>query len=60
MHESTSHHAMPESRADVHFGGEWTLTASGKDFFMAEDGQGEDRLIIFAMSKFNIVALYIS
>ena len=51
---------MPESRADVHFGGEWTSTASGKDFFMAEDGQREDRLIMFAMSKFNIVVLYIS
>ena len=32
---------MPESRADVHFGGEWTLCALGEDFFMAEDGQGE-------------------
>ena len=51
---------MPESRADVHFGGEWTSTASGKDFFLAEDGQREDRLIMFAMSKFNIVVLHIS
>ena len=48
---------MPESRADVHLGGEWTLTASGEDFFMAENGQGEDRLIMFAVSKFNIVLL---
>ena len=48
---------MPESRADVHLGGEWTLTALGEDFFMAEDGQGEGRVIMFAMSKFNIVLL---
>ena len=39
---------MPESKADVHFDGEWTKTASGEDFLMAEDGQGEDRLIMFA------------
>ena len=39
---------MPESRADVHFDGEWTKTASGEDFLMAEDGQGEDRVIMFA------------
>ena len=42
---------MPESRADVHLGGEWTSTASGKGFFMAENGQGDDRLIVFAMFK---------
>ena len=48
---------MLESRADVHLGGEWTSTASGEDFFMAEDGQGEDRLIMCAMSNFNIVLL---
>ena len=48
---------MPESRADAHLGGEWTLTASGKDFFMVEDGQGEDRMIMFAMSKFNTVVV---
>ena len=36
---------MPESRADVHFDGEWTKIASGKDFLIAED---EDRLIMFA------------
>ena len=29
--------------------GEWRLTALGKDFFMAEEGQGEDRLIMFTM-----------
>ena len=39
---------MPESRTDVHFEGEWTKTASGEDFLMAEDGEGEDRLIMFA------------
>ena len=41
---------MPESRADPHIGGEWTLTTLDEDFFMAEDGRGEDRLIMFAMS----------
>ena len=39
---------MPESRADVHFDGGWTKTPSGEDFLMAKDGQGEDRLIMFA------------
>ena len=39
---------MPESRADVHFDGEWTKTASGEDFLMAEDGQEEDKVIVFA------------
>ena len=39
---------MPGSRTDVHFEGEWTKTASGEDFLMAEDGEGEDRLVIFA------------
>ena len=42
---------MPESRADVHFDGEWTKTASGEDFLMAEDGQGEDRVIMFVSIK---------
>ena len=50
---------MPESRADAHLGGEGTLTTLGKDFFMAEDGQGEDRLIMFAMSRFNIVCIIV-
>ena len=49
---------MLEPRVDVYLGGVWTsMTASGEDFFMAENGQGEDRLIMFAMSKFNIVLL---
>ena len=39
---------MSESRADVHFEGEWTKTASGEDFLMTEDGDGEDRLVMFA------------
>ena len=45
------HHAMPESRADAHLGAKWTSTTLDKDFFMAEDGQEEDRLIMFAMSS---------
>ena len=40
---------MPESRAIVHFGSEWILTASGEDFLMEDDGEGEDRLVMFAM-----------
>ena len=36
---------MPESRANVHLDGEWTKTASGKDFLMAEDGH---ELVMFA------------
>ena len=39
---------MSESRTDVHSEGECTKTASGKDFLMAEDGDGEDRLVMFA------------
>ena len=50
---------MPESRADVHFGGEWTLTTLDEDFFMAENGQGEDRLIMFIMSNLIIVVYFI-
>ena len=42
---------MPESRTDVHLGGEWTKTALDEDFLMAEDGQGEDRLIMFNIVK---------
>ena len=50
------HQCLSQELMYVHLGGdEWTSTASGKDFFMAEDGQEEDRLIMFAMSKFNIV-----
>ena len=45
------HQCPTESRTDVHLGGEWTKTASDEDFFIAEDGQGEDRLIMFAMSN---------
>ena len=30
---------MPESRADVHFDGEWTKTASHEDFLMAQKEQ---------------------
>ena len=50
-------HQCLSQGADAHLGGEWTLIALGEDFFMAEDGQGEDRLVMFAMSKFNIVLL---
>ena len=48
---------MLESRVNAHLDCEWTATASGKDFVMAEDGQGEDGLIMFAMS---IVVSYIT
>ena len=43
---------MPESRSDAHHGAEWTLC---EDFFIAEDGQGEDRLIMFAMSSLTLL-----
>ena len=48
---------MPESRTDAHHGAEWTLC---EDFFIAEDGQGEDRLIVFAMSSLTLLLLYVS
>ena len=48
---------MPESRTDAHHGAEWTLC---EDFFIAEVGQGEDRLIVFAMSSLTLLLLYVS
>ncbi len=39
---------LPQSREDVHFDADWAKTASGEDFLMADDGQGEDKLILFA------------
>ena len=48
---------MPESRTDAHHGAEWTLC---EDFFIAEDGRGEDRLIVFAMSSLTLLLLYVS
>ena len=50
---------MPESRADVHLGGEWTSTASGEDFFMAENGQGEDRRTMFAILYYCCIIYFI-
>ena len=40
--------ALPTSRADVHFNGEWVQTTTGQPFLIAEDGIDEDKLIIFA------------
>ena len=39
---------LPQSRADVHFDGEWTQTFKGTQFLLAEDGVGVDKMIIFA------------
>ena len=41
---------------DVHFEDQWTKTASCEDFLMAEDGLGEDRLIMF-VTEVNIKLL---
>ena len=40
--------ALPTERAQVHFSGEWTKTASGESFLLAEDGSGDDKIVVFA------------
>ena len=42
---------IPESRRDVHFNDEWVKTPSGESFLIAEDGDGDDKLIIFGTDK---------
>ena len=37
--------ALPSTRAEVTFEGEWARTASGKSFLLAEDG-GEEKIVI--------------
>ena len=39
---------LPKSRSDVQFTDEWTMTSSGKPFLLADDGLGDNKLIIFA------------
>ena len=39
--------ALPSTRAEVTFEGEWARTASGKSFLLAEDG-GEEKIVIFS------------
>ena len=39
--------ALPSTRAEVAFEGEWAQTANGKSFLLAEDG-GDDKMVIFA------------
>ena len=36
--------ALPTSRADVHFDGEWMQTTTGQPFLIAEHGMDEERL----------------
>ena len=38
---------LPQSRSQVHFEGEWTRTHSGAQFLFAEQGNEEDKIIIF-------------
>ena len=49
--------ALPTERAQVHFSGEWTKTASGESFLLAEDGSGEDKIVVLATDT-NINILY--
>ena len=39
---------FPTSRDEVHFEGEWTETNAGELFLLAEDGEGDDKIIIFS------------
>ena len=39
------------SRGDVHFNDEWVKTPSGESFLIAEDKDGDDKLIIFGTDK---------
>ena len=39
------------SRGDVHFNDEWVKTPSGESFLIAEDNDGDDKLIIFGTDK---------
>ena len=38
---------LPQSRSQVHFEGEWTRTHIGAQFLFAEQGNQEDKIIIF-------------
>ena len=39
---------FPTSRDKVYFEGEWTQTIAGEPFLLAEDGDGDDKIIIFS------------
>ena len=39
---------FPTSRNEVHFEGEWTQTIAGEPFLLAEDGDGDNKIIIFS------------
>ena len=45
-------------RVQVHFSEEWIKTASGESFLLAEDGSGEDKIVVFATDT-NIFVLFI-
>ena len=40
--------ALPQSRAEVHFENEWAKTCSGENFLLAEDGEGDSKIVVFA------------
>ena len=42
--------ALPATRTEVHFEGEWTQTVKGEPFLVAEDGDN-DKIIIFASER---------
>ena len=48
--------AMPTTRGEVHFCGEWAETDAGENFLLVEDGQGDDKIIIFA-TQYNLELL---
>ena len=41
---------LPKSKDEIHFEGEWTKTYAGEQFLMIEDGEGDDKIIIFSTS----------
>lgn len=42
---------LPTTRAEVHFDGEWVVTFRGAPFLLAEDGAGDDKVVIFATAE---------
>ena len=42
---------MPHTRGEVCYEGEWAETFGGKQFLLAEDGEGDVRIIIFSTEE---------
>ena len=42
---------LPQSHSEVCFNGEWANMVKGERFLLAEDGDGDARLVIFATNE---------